>query len=200
MLPAAKFSHLTSCLSFQGLLSAYSILIYNSLPMTHPDIRRLQAPLKEKYKSDPGAAFYMLHAEGILGDDFSCKVISRKPVDTAGQHPATGGNGEYLCSGDMLLEALVACAGVTLNAVAAAMHIQLDKALVRAEGDLDFRGTLGMAKDVPVGFSAIRLFFDVHTGAPPDRVARLVELTENYCVIYQTLRSQVSIAVNHAIL
>ena len=164
--------------------------------MLHPDIRQLQAPLKEKYKTSPESAFYTLHAEGILGDDFTCKVTSRKPMDTAGQHPATGGSGGHLCSGDMLLESLVACAGVTLNAVAAAMHIQLDEAKVRAEGDLDFRGTLGMAKEVPVGFSAIRLFFEMKSVAPKERVARLIELTENYCVIYQTLKSQVQITVN----
>ncbi len=132
-----------------------------------------------------------------MSNDFDTLSFSRKPIDTAGQHPATGGSGGYLCSGDMLLESLVACAGVTLNAVAAAMHIPLEEAKVRAEGDLDFRGTLGMSKDVPVGFSAIRLFIEMKSSAPKERVARLIELTENYCVIYQTLKGQVSISVNH---
>jgi len=167
--------------------------------MNQSDIRQLQAPLKEKYKTDPAAAMITLHAEGVLGDDFTCKISTRKPLDTAGQHPATGGSGAYLCSGDMLLESLVACAGVTLNAVAAAMHVELTEAKVRAEGDLDFRGTLGMSKEIPVGFSAIRLYFEVKTNAPHERVARLLELTENYCVIYQTLKSQVQVEVHQLV-
>lgn len=159
------------------------------------DIRALQAPFKERYKTNPAAAFYTLHAEGVLGHNLTCKITSRKPGNTAGQHPATGGSGEYLCSGDMLLESLVACAGVTLNAVATSMRVALDEARVRAEGDLDFRGTLGMGPDIPVGFTAIRLIFELRSNSPAEKLIRLIELAEKYCVIYQTLKSQIAMSV-----
>jgi uncharacterized OsmC-like protein len=150
-------------------------------------LRALQAPLKERYKTDPAAARVTLHAAGSLQDGIACKVDSRRDVAVAGLHPATGGSGAELCSGDMLLEALVACAGVTLKAVATALSIPLRSGTVSAEGDLDFRGTLGVAKDAPVGFSAIRLAFTLETDAPQDKIDTLLKLTERYCVVLQTL-------------
>src|SRR5579875_3706672 len=152
-------------------------------------LRELQAPLKAKYRDDPAAAVVTLKARGDLADGLACKVDTGRALVEAGLHPATGGSGLQACSGDMLLEALVACAGVTINAVATALDIELRGGTVSAEGDLDFRGTLGVAKDAPVGFRAIRLRFDLDTEAPPDKVATLTKLTERYCVVYQTLRS-----------
>ncbi|HZZ00771.1 MAG TPA: OsmC family protein [Candidatus Baltobacteraceae bacterium] len=150
-------------------------------------LRALQAPLKERYKSDPGSAVVTLHAHGRIGEGVSCRVQTAKALVDAGLHPATGGDGTWVCSGDMLLEALVACAGVTLAAVATALGIALRGGNVRAEGDLDFRGTLGVAKDAPVGFSRISLHFDIDTDAPQEQVDALLRLTERYCVVYQTL-------------
>ncbi|PZU84475.1 MAG: peroxiredoxin [Chelatococcus sp.] len=151
-------------------------------------LRALQAPLKERYRSDPDAAVVTLKARGELDEQhMACKVETGRAMALAGLHPASGGSGAELCSGDMLLEALVACAGVTLKAVATALEIELTKGAVRAEGDLDFRGTLGVAKDAPVGFKAIRLFFDVETDAPQDKLDTLLKLTERYCVVFQTL-------------
>ena len=153
-------------------------------------LRALQAPIKERYKGDPGAAMITLKAKGSLDDaNIACKVETGRALAVAGLHPATGGSGLELCSGDMLLEALVACAGVTLKAVATALEIPLRAANVSAEGDLDFRGTLGVAKDAPVGFAAIRLRFDLDSDAPPEKLDQLLKLTERYCVVYQTLRS-----------
>ena len=153
-------------------------------------LRELQAPLKDKYRSDPKAALITLKARGTLDDaHLACKVETGRALATAGLHPATGGSGLELCSGDMLLEALVACAGVTLKAVATALDIPLRSATVSAEGDLDFRGTLGVAKDAPVGFAQIRLRFDLDTDAPQDKLDQLLKLTERYCVVYQTLKS-----------
>ncbi|HLI12630.1 MAG TPA: OsmC family protein [Alphaproteobacteria bacterium] len=153
-------------------------------------LRELQAPIKERYRAEPAAAVITLKAKGRLGDEsIACKVETGRAIVEAGLHPATGGSGLQACSGDMLLEALVACAGVTLKAVATALDIELRGGTVSAEGDLDFRGTLGVAKDAPVGFRAIRLRFDLDTDAPPDKVATLTKLTERYCVVYQTLRS-----------
>src|SRR5438552_8383711 len=153
------------------------------------ELRALQAPLKDNYKREPEAAFITLKARGTLDDsNIACKVETGRALATAGLHPATGGSGLELCSGDMLLEALVACAGVTLKAVATALDIPLKSGKVSAEGDLDFRGTLGVAKDAPVGFAAIRLRFDVETDAPPDKLDALLKLTERYCVVYQTLQ------------
>ncbi|MGP0090696.1 MAG: OsmC family protein [Xanthobacteraceae bacterium] len=153
-------------------------------------LRALQAPIKDQYKSDPKAAFITLRAKGTLDDGtIACKVETGRALAVAGLHPATGGSGLELCSGDMLLEALVACAGVTLKAVSTALDIPLRSAKVAAEGDLDFRGTLGVAKDAPVGFAEIRLRFDVDTDAPQDKLDQLLKLTERYCVVYQTIKS-----------
>jgi uncharacterized OsmC-like protein len=153
-------------------------------------LRALQAPLKELYKGDPKSATITLKARGSLDDTaIACKVETGRAVAVAGLHPATGGSGLELCSGDMLLEALVACAGVTLKAVATAIEIPLKSGIVSAEGDLDFRGTLGVAKDAPVGFRQIRLRFTVDTDAPQDKLDQLLKLTERYCVVYQTLKS-----------
>ena len=151
------------------------------------DLRATQAPLKQRYREEPTAALVTLRAEGRLGEGVTCKVETGKALVTAGLHPATGGNGLSACSGDMLLEALVACAGVTLNAVATALDIKLRDASLVAEGDLDFRGTLGVAKDAPVGFKAIRLKLTLDTDASDEQLATLVRLTERYCVVYQTL-------------
>jgi uncharacterized OsmC-like protein len=153
-------------------------------------LRAMQAPIKERYKSDPKAGFITLKAKGSLDDtSIACKVETGRALAIAGLHPATGGSGMELCSGDMLLEALVACAGVTLKAVSTALEIPLKSAAVSAEGDLDFRGTLGVAKDAPVGFAQIRLRFDVDTDAPQDKLDQLLKLTERYCVVYQTLKN-----------
>ncbi|MGA7486395.1 MAG: OsmC family protein [Xanthobacteraceae bacterium] len=153
-------------------------------------LRAMQAPLKERYKSNPRSASITLRAKGTLDDaHIACKVETGRALAVAGLHPATGGSGLELCSGDMLLEALVACAGVTLKAVATALDIPLRSGAVSAEGDLDFRGTLGVAKDAPVGFGAIRLRFEVETGAPEEKLEQLLKLTERYCVVYQTLKS-----------
>jgi uncharacterized OsmC-like protein len=155
--------------------------------MTAAELRALQAPLKEKYKQSPETALVTLKAVGHLSpDDVTCRV-ERNSSDVAGLHPATGGTGAELCSGDMLLEALVACAGVTMKAVSTAMEIPLRAATIRAEGDLDFRGTLGVDKTVPVGFKAIRLTFAVDTDAPQEKLDLLLKLTERYCVIFQSL-------------
>ena len=150
-------------------------------------LRALQSPLKDRYRQAPDTARITLSAEGRIGEGVTCKVDTGRALVEAGLHPATGGTGTSACSGDMLLEALVACAGVTLNAVATALGVKLNDAKVRAEGDLDFRGTLGVAKDVPVGFQHIRLQFELETDATEDEVATLLRLTERYCVVYQTL-------------
>ena len=157
--------------------------------MDTEELRTIQAPLKERYKAQPDAALITLKAEGRLGEGVTCSVETGKALVAAGLHPATGGNGLSACSGDMLLEALVACAGVTLKAVATAIDIPLKSGQVSAEGDLDFRGTLGVAKDAPVGFAQIRLRFDVETDAPQDKLDQLLKLTERYCVVYQTIKS-----------
>src|SRR3974390_1934756 len=152
--------------------------------------RALQAPIKERYKGDPKAALITLTASGTFDDtNIACKVETGRALAIAGLHPATGGSGLELCSGDVLLEALVACAGVTLKAVATALDIPLKSGVVVAEGDLDFRGTLGVAKDAPVGFAAIRLSFEVDTDAPLDKLEQLLKLTERYCVVYQPIKS-----------
>ena len=158
-------------------------------------LRSLQAPLKEQYRQRPEAGQITLKAEGRLGEGITCRIETGKAPVTAGLHPATGGDGSSACSGDMLLEALVGCAGVTLNAVATALGIQLRGARVRAEGDLDFRGTLGVSKDVPVGFERIRLRFDLDTDASAEQMATLIRLTERYCVVYQTLSRPAKIDV-----
>ncbi|HWW34031.1 MAG TPA: OsmC family protein [Xanthobacteraceae bacterium] len=153
-------------------------------------LRALQAPIKDRYKSEPQAALITLRAHGTLDDsNIACKVETGRALAVAGLHPATGGSGLELCSGDMLLEALVACAGVTLKAVATAIDVPLKSGAVSAEGDLDFRATLGVAKDAPVGFAQIRLRFDVETDAPQEKLDQLLKLTERYCVVYQTIKS-----------
>ncbi|HYC24713.1 MAG TPA: OsmC family protein [Roseiarcus sp.] len=167
--------------------------------MDQAALRALQAPIKERYKADPKAGLVTLRARGSLDDNnIACKVETGRALALAGLHPATGGSGLELCSGDMLLEALVACAGVTLKAVATALDIALKSGAVAAEGDLDFRGTLGVAKDAPVGFAEIRLRFDIETDAPKEKLDQLLKLTERYCVVYQTIRSgpPVAIALN----
>jgi uncharacterized OsmC-like protein len=158
--------------------------------MDADQLRAMQAPIKQRYKDDPNAALITLKAKGTLDEsNIACKVETGRALATAGLHPATGGSGLELCSGDMLLEALVACAGVTLKAVATALAIPLKSGIVSAEGDLDFRGTLGVAKDAPVGFRQIRLCFDIGTDAPQDKLDQLLKLTERYCVVYQTIKS-----------
>ena len=156
-------------------------------------LRELQAPLKERYRSDPDAARVTLRAEGRLGESVSCSVATGRALVEAGLHPATGGTGALACSGDMLLEALVACAGVTMNAVATAIGVEIRSGSLRAEGDIDFRGTLGVARDAPVGFAGIRLFVDLDTPADDEQVATLLRLTERYCVVLQTLRQGVGV-------
>lgn len=163
--------------------------------MNADDLRSVQAPLKDQYRQDPKAAFVTLSAQGRLGDGVSCKVDTAKALVVAGLHPATGGSGEAACSGNMLLEALVACAGVTLNAVATALGIELRDASLQAEGDLDFRGTLGVAKDAPVGFQNIRLRFMLDTDASEEQLATLMKLTERYCVVLQTLAHPLQLLV-----
>jgi uncharacterized OsmC-like protein len=159
-------------------------------------LRAMQAPIKERYKGDPKAALITLKARGTLDDaNIVCKVETGRALAVAGLHPATGGSGLELCSGDMLLEALVACAGVTMKAVATAIDIPLKSGRVSAEGDLDFRGTLGVAKDAPVGFAQIRLRFELDTDAPQDKIEQLLRLTERYCVVYQTIKNGPSVDV-----
>jgi uncharacterized OsmC-like protein len=166
--------------------------------MTPDELRSLQAPLKARYREDPQAAVVTLRAAGELSATaLACKVSTGRAVVDAGLHPATGGTGLEACSGDMLLEALVACAGVTLRAVATALAVPIEAGTVTAEGDLDFRGTLGVARDAPVGFRAIRLSFDLRTSAPPEQLAKLIELTERYCVVLQTLARGPALSVVH---
>src|SRR5215469_14516069 len=166
--------------------------------MRGDELKALQAPFKQRYRENPEAAVITLRAKGEIGDEtLTCKVETSRALVEAGLHPATGGDGIAACSGDMLLEALVACAGVTLKAVATALNLTLRRGSVSAEGDLDFRGTLGVAKDAPVGFRAIRLRFDLDTDASPDELATLLKLTERYCVVFQTLTSKPLLSVEH---
>ncbi len=158
-------------------------------------LKDMQAPLKQQYRDRPESAVITLKASGALGEGITCRVETGKALVEAGLHPATGGDGLSACSGDMLLEALVACAGVTVNAVATALGLTLRGGNVRAEGDLDFRGTLGVAKEAPVGFREIRLAFDLDTDASEEQLATLLKLTERYCVVYQTLRNSPKSAV-----
>jgi uncharacterized OsmC-like protein len=167
--------------------------------MDADDLRAAQAPLKARYREEAQAATITLRAQGRLGEGLTCKLETGKGLVAAGLHPATGGDGLSACSGDMLLEALVACAGVTLNAVATALGIALRDATVHAEGDLDFRGTLGLSKEVAVGFQQIRLRFDLDTDASQEQLATLMKLTERYCVVYQTLRNPPPVQVTHQV-
>jgi uncharacterized OsmC-like protein len=165
--------------------------------MDAAELRAMQAPIKERYKTDPSAAVITLKATGSIDntEGLTCKVETGRALAVAGLHPATGGSGLELCSGDMLLEALVACAGVTLKSVATAVEVPLKVGNVIAEGDLDFRGTLGVAKDAPVGFEEIRLRFEVDTDAPQDKLDLLLKLTERYCVVYQTIKNGPKVSV-----
>jgi uncharacterized OsmC-like protein len=165
--------------------------------MDSTELRALQAPLKEKYRTDPGSAVITLKAQGNIGEGISCKVETGRALVEAGLHPATGGTGLLACSGDLLLEALVACAGVTLQAVATAIGIEIKSGNVHAEGDLDFKGTLGVSKEVPVGFKAIRLKFYIDTDATEEQMASLTKLTERYCVVYQTLTKGVGVETQY---
>ena len=161
--------------------------------MNSTELKNLQAPLKEKYKAEPDAAIITLKAQGKIGEGISCKIATGTAVIVAGLHPATGGTGSLACSGDMLLEALVACAGVTLQAVATAIEVEIKSGTIKAEGDLDFKGTLGVSKEVPVGFKTIRLQFDLDSTATGEQMASLAKLTERYCVVYQTLVKGVTV-------
>lgn len=165
--------------------------------MKTEELRALQTPIKERYKARPDAALITLKAQGRLGEGVTCSVETGKALATAGLHPATGGDGLSACSGDMLLQALVACAGVTLNAVATAIGVVVRSGTVRAEGDLDFRGTLGVAKDAPVGFQRVRLDFALDTDASEEQLSTLMRLTERYCVVFQTLRQSPDVTVSH---
>jgi uncharacterized OsmC-like protein len=160
--------------------------------MKSEDLKRVQSPLKEKYRNDPSSAVITLKASGKVGEGISCTVETGRILVEAGLHPAAGGNGILACSGDLLLEALVACAGVTLSAVATSMGIELKGGTIRAEGDLDFRGTLGVSRDIPVGFSNIRVWFDLDCNASGEKVETLLKLTERYCVVFQTIKQGTS--------
>jgi uncharacterized OsmC-like protein len=161
--------------------------------MNSEELKSLQAPLKEKYRDQPGLASITLKAQGKIGGGITCKVETGRALIEAGLHPATGGNGMSACSGDLLLEALVACAGVTLRAVSTAIGVEIKDGTVKAEGDLDFRGTLGVSKEAPVGFKAIRLYFILDTDATAEQLTAISKLTERYCVVYQTLAKGVSV-------
>ena len=161
--------------------------------MKSDELKTLQAPLKDKYRNEPDAAMITLKAQGNIGEGISCKVETGRAIVEAGLHSATGGNGMLACSGDLLLEALVACAGVTLSAVATAIEIEIKSGSLKAEGDLDFRGTLGVSKEVPVGFKEIRLQFNIDCDATSEQLESLLKLTERYCVVYQTLKNGVNV-------
>ena len=165
--------------------------------MNKEQLKAVQTPIKENYKINPDAAIITLKAEGNLNEGISCSVETGRALVEAGLHPATGGNGLQICSGDMLLQALVACAGVTLGAVATALEIKISRGLVKAEGDLDFRGTLGVSKEAPVGFKDIRLSFQLETDATSEQLETLLKLTERYCVVYQTLVNSPSLKANY---
>jgi uncharacterized OsmC-like protein len=155
--------------------------------MNADELKSLQAPLKEQYRNEPASAIVTLKAQGRIGENISCKVETGRAFVEAGLHPATGGTGLLACSGDLLLEALVACAGVTLNAVATAIGAEIKDGTIKVEGDIDFRGTLGVSKETPVGFKEIRLYINLDSDLPEDKKESLVKLTERYCVVYQTL-------------
>jgi len=166
--------------------------------MTADELRSLQAPLKAQYRERPETAVVTLRAEGRVGENMTCKIETGKARVAAGLHPATGGDGTAVCSGDMLLEALAACAGVTLRAVATSINVEVRDARIIAEGDLDFRGTLGVSKEVPVGFAKLRLTFELDTDASDEQLSTLLRLTERYCVVLQTLRSAPEVSTTMA--
>ena len=163
--------------------------------MKKEELKSIQAPIKQKYREEPETALITLKAQGRIGEGVTCKIETGKAVAEAGLHQATGGNGMSVCSGDMLLEALTACAGVTMNAVATSIGVNLDEGIVIAEGDIDFRGTLGVSKEVPVGFQKIRLKFNLKTDASIEQIESLIKLTERYCVVLQTLKRMPEITV-----
>jgi uncharacterized OsmC-like protein len=165
--------------------------------MNATELKNLQAPLKDKYREEPASAVITLKAAGKIGEGITCKVDTGRALVEAGLHPATGGTGMLACSGDMLLEALVACAGVTMQAVATAIGVEIKNGTVRAEGDLDFKGTLGVSKESPVGFQKIRLHFDLETSATAEQLASLEKLTERYCVVYQTITHGVPVETHY---
>src|SRR5436190_1432813 len=165
--------------------------------MNSTELKNLQAPLKEKYRSQPESAIITLKAQGKIGEGISCKVETGRALVEAGLHPATGGSGLLACSGDLLLEALVACAGVTLQAVATAIGVEIKSGTIKAEGDLDFKGTLGVSKEVPVGFNTIRLQFNLESNASTGQIDSLKKLTERYCVVYQTLIKGVAVETKY---
>jgi uncharacterized OsmC-like protein len=165
--------------------------------MNSIELKSLQAPLKEKYRTEPASAMITLKAVGKIGEGISCSVESGRALIEAGLHPATGGTGLLACSGDLLLEALVACAGVTLRAVATAIGVEIKNGVVKAEGDLDFRGTLGVSKEIPVGFQSIRLQFNLDSNATAEQIESISKLTERYCVVYQTLTKAVRIETQY---
>lgn len=167
--------------------------------MKSEELRSLQAPIKQHYREDGRAALVTLKAQGRLGEGITCKVETGRALAEAGLHPASGGNGFFACSGDMLLEALVACAGVTLNSVATAINIDIRDGIVKAEGDIDFRGTLGVSKDVPVGLQNIKLCFELDTDATEEQLKNLIRLTERYCVVYQTLNHPPNINISYQV-
>jgi uncharacterized OsmC-like protein len=167
--------------------------------MKGEELRSIQKPLKDRYRDDPSSALITLKAEGRMGEGITCNVQTGKTLAEVGLHPATGGGGMSACSGDMLLQALVACAGVTLAAVATSIGVDLRDAVIRAEGDLDFRGALGVSKEAPVGFQQIRLQFDLTTDGSPEEIAKVIALTERYCVVYQTLRQSPRLSVSERI-
>ncbi len=167
--------------------------------MDRAALQALQAPLKDRYKTEPDAAVVTLQASGALGEGITCSVDTGRALAVAGLHPATGGDGAALCSGDMLLEALVACAGVTLQAVSTSIGVEVRSGTVRAEGDLDFRGTLAVAKDAAVGFKNIRLHFELDTDADAEQLATLLKLTERYCVVFQTIANKPELSVGHLV-
>jgi uncharacterized OsmC-like protein len=178
-------------------ISLFKKITSLNLNMNSIELKELQAPLKEKYRTEPASAIITLKAEGKIGEGISCKIETGRAIIDAGLHPATGGTGLQACSGDLLLEALVACAGVTLRAVATAIGIEIKNGSVRAEGDLDFRGTLGVSKEVPVGFRSIRLAFSLDTDATAEQMESLSKLTERYCVVYQTIAKGVAIETRY---
>lgn len=169
------------------------------MSMTSQELRAMQTPLKSKYKMHPSTALITHHAKGKLGDRVNCIVNTQHGEVNAGLHSAAGGDGSHICSGDLLLEALVACAGVTLNAVATNMNIELLEAIISAEGEIDFRGTLGVSREVPVGFKTIRLIFQLQTSSPREQIDKLLQLTERYCVVYQTLKQVNEIVISHSL-
>jgi len=185
------------CLAMRGRFFCINKFNFNEqrIFMNAEELKKIQAPLKEKYKENASAALITLKAKGKIGENISCKVETGRAIMEAGLHPATGGTGILLCSGDMLLEALVACAGVTISAVATAIGIEINEGNISAEGDLDFRGTLGVSKEVPVGFRSIRLYFKLNTNATAEQMSSLMKLTERYCVVYQTLTKAVPVEI-----